>query len=110
MSHVIFDEPKMAFVLLNTTFLGIMTSLFLKNLDSVFRTFGAVFQIIFTAILSFFLLNLAINFVTVLSIGIVISALFIYVKNPVEVRVIEKSGDSLNEKLLVINETNDENV
>ena len=113
LSHVIFAEPKMAFVLFNTTFLGLMTSLFLKNLDSVFRTFGAVFQIIFTAILSVLLLNTTINFVTIISIVIVINALIIYVKNPVIISDDNKSdvnSNELNEKLLTINESNDENV
>ena len=112
-SHVIFAEPKLLFVLINTTFLGLMTSLFLKNLDSVFRTFGAVFQIIFTAILSWLLLDMPINLITLISIVIVITSLIIYVKNPPKTIDSNKESDHndsstiVTEKLLTINEEED---
>ena len=72
-------------VLFNSSFLGIMTSLYLKRLNSVYRIFCSAFQIIFTAFLSYLLLGISINFITINSIIIVITALVIYAKNPLHI-------------------------
>ena len=82
--QLIFKQQfKLIFVLMSHTYFGLITSLYLKHLNSVFRTFGTAVQITFTAFLSWFALNIPIDFITILSIVIVISALVIYVKNPI---------------------------
>ena len=82
--QLIFKQQfKLIFVLMSHTYFGLMTSLYLKHLNSVFRTFGTAVQITFTAFLSWFALDIPIDFITILSIVIVISALVIYVKNPI---------------------------
>lgn len=83
LTDILPSEPKLIFVMLNLSVLGIMTSLFLKNLNSIFRTFGSALEMIFTTFLTWVILSIPIDAVTALSISILICSMFVYAKNPV---------------------------
>jgi drug/metabolite transporter (DMT)-like permease len=67
----------------NNAAIGIITSFFLKNLNSILKTFASALELMFTAILCWFLFGIPIYINTVLAISIVSYAVVIYSQNPV---------------------------
>lgn len=69
--------------MLNNAALGITTSFFLKNLNSILKTFASALELSLVAILSRIFLNVPIMLNTVVSICVVSLAVVIYTQNPV---------------------------
>lgn len=74
---------KVIVIMLNNTAIGIITSFFLKNLNSILKTFASALELIFTAILSYLFFNIPIYLNTILAIVTVLYAMFLYTQNPV---------------------------
>ncbi|KAI5745947.1 hypothetical protein M8J76_015743 [Diaphorina citri] len=74
---------KVLIVMLNNAALGITTSFFLKNLNSILKTFASALELSLVAILSRIFLNVPIMLNTVVSICVVSLAVVIYTQNPV---------------------------
>lgn len=74
---------KVLIVMLNSAAIGIVTSFFLKNLNSILKNFASALEIIFTAILCYLLFNIPIHLNTTLSIIIVLFSVYLYSQNPV---------------------------
>lgn len=70
-------------IMFNNAAVGIVTCLFLKYLNSILKTFASALELVFTAILCYFLFDLPIHFNTVLSISIVSLAIYLYSLSPV---------------------------
>ncbi|KAF5294906.1 hypothetical protein FQR65_LT10704 [Abscondita terminalis] len=74
---------KVILVMLNNTAAGIVTSFFLKNMNSILKTFAAALELIFSATFSYFLFNIPIYLNTVLAISLVMYSIYLYSQNPV---------------------------
>jgi drug/metabolite transporter (DMT)-like permease len=67
----------------NNAAIGIVTSLFLKSLNSILKTFASALELLFTGILSWIIFNIPLDISTVIAIFIVSIAIWLYSKNPV---------------------------
>ncbi|XP_042903497.1 UDP-galactose transporter senju isoform X2 [Parasteatoda tepidariorum] len=100
-------KPLVIAVMINGSACGIVTSVFLKKLNSILKTFAGALDIIFTATLCWIIFGIPIDIYTVISIAIVLYATYLYSQNPVvnkgrlDAGHEEKSKDT--EKLLVEN-------
>ena len=75
---------KVFIIILNNAAIGIVTSLFLKSLNSILKTFASALELMFTGILAWIFFGIALDFLTIVSIGIVSFATWLYTKNPVQ--------------------------
>ncbi len=87
-SKYIFDT-KVVLIILNNAAAGIVTSIFLKSLNSILKTFASALELVFTAVLSWGILGDEINLVTIVSIILILLASWIYAINPVKNSVSE---------------------
>lgn len=92
-------QPKVILIMLNNALVGIITSFFLKTLNSILKTFASAMELIFTATLCWILFNIPININTVISIAMVSFAVILYSRNPVQNTQPREIAES--EKLLV---------
>ena len=70
--------------MVNNACIGIVTSLFLKSLNSILKTFASALELMFTGILSWIIFGIPLDMLTVVSIVIVSMATWLYSKNPVQ--------------------------
>ncbi|XP_020293281.1 CMP-sialic acid transporter 5 isoform X3 [Pseudomyrmex gracilis] len=77
-------QPKVILIMINNALVGIITSFFLKALNSILKTFASAMELIFTAVLCWILFGIPINTNTVISIAMVSFAVVIYSRNPVQ--------------------------
>lgn len=75
--------PAIMLVMLNNACIGIVTSFFLKYLNSILKTFASALELVFTAVLCFVLFGIPITLNTVLSIAVVSLAIYLYTCAPV---------------------------
>ncbi|XP_012222284.1 UDP-galactose transporter senju isoform X1 [Linepithema humile] len=92
-------QPKVILIMLNNALVGIITSFFLKTLNSILKTFASAMELIFTATLCWILFNIPININTVISIAMVSFAVILYSRNPVQNTQPKETAES--EMLLV---------
>ncbi len=71
-------------IIVNNAVLGIVTSLFLKNLNSILKAIASAVELVFTALLSYVLLSIPIYWNTVVAVAIVSYAVVLYAQNPVK--------------------------
>lgn len=100
---VIFANPTIIAVMMNNALCGIVTSFFLKSLNSILKSFASALELIFTAILCFLIFGIPIDAYTVIAIAIVSYATYLYSQNPVlnqnkDVR--NKESNEMNYSLL----------
>lgn len=74
---------KVLLIMINNAAIGIITSFFLKTLNSILKTFASALELLLTAILSYLLFSIPIYLNTVLAIATVLYAVYLYSKNPV---------------------------
>jgi hypothetical protein len=74
---------KVVIIMFNNAAIGIITSFFLKNLNSILKTFASALELMFTAILCWLLFEIPIYINTVVAISIVSYAVVLYSQNPV---------------------------
>ncbi|XP_011639154.1 UDP-galactose transporter senju [Pogonomyrmex barbatus] len=94
-----FLQPKVILIMLNNSLVGIITSFFLKTLNSILKTFASAVELIFTAILCWILFGIPISTNTIVSIAMVSFAVILYSRNPVQNTQPKESTESA--KLLV---------
>ncbi|XP_035717646.1 UDP-galactose transporter senju-like [Vespa mandarinia] len=94
----IFMQPKVIIIMLNNTAIGIITSFFLKNLNSILKTFASALELVFTAVLCWIIFDIPIFINTVISIAMVSNAVILYSQNPVHN---EKSAEIESKKPLI---------
>lgn len=88
---------KVLVVMLNNAAIGIVTSFFLKTLNSILKTFASALELVLTAIFSYVFFNIPIYLNTVLAIATVMFAIYLYSQNPVQnppkaARTVEHEG------------------
>lgn len=76
-------QPSVVVVILNNAAVGIVTSLFLKNLNSILKTFASALELVFIAILSWIIFSIPIDLWTAAAIALVTYATIMYAQNPV---------------------------
>lgn len=70
-------------IVINSAVVGIVTSFFLKNLNSILKTYASALELVITAVVCYIIFNIIITGFTVLSICLVSIAVAMYFKNPV---------------------------
>ncbi|KAG5886499.1 hypothetical protein JTB14_014682 [Gonioctena quinquepunctata] len=75
---------KVLVVMINNAAIGIVTSFFLKTLNSILKTFASALELVLTAILSYLFFSIPIYLNTVLAIATVMFATYMYSQNPVQ--------------------------
>lgn len=70
-------------IIVNNCAIGIVTSFFLKYMNSILKTFASALELSFTAILSYIIFSIPLNISTVFAILIVSLAIYLYSQNPV---------------------------
>lgn len=70
-------------IIINNAAIGITTSFFLRYLNSILKTFASALELCFTAILCYILFQIPVHLNTMLSIGIVSIAIYLYTLSPV---------------------------
>ncbi|CAG2053570.1 unnamed protein product [Timema podura] len=74
---------KVIIIMFNNAAIGIITSFFLKNLNSILKTFASALELMFTAVLCWLLFGIPIYANTMIAISIVSYAVILYSQNPV---------------------------
>ncbi|XP_055539388.1 UDP-galactose transporter senju [Wyeomyia smithii] len=70
-------------IMINNAAIGIITSFFLKYMNSILKTFASALELMFTAILCYLLFSIPIYLNTALAILVVSYAIYLYSLNPV---------------------------
>lgn len=70
-------------IIINSAVVGIVTSFFLKNLNSILKTYASALELIITAEVCYLIFGILITWYTILSIFLVSVAVAMYFKNPV---------------------------
>lgn len=94
-------KPSVLIIAVNNALIGIVTSFFLKYMNSILKTFASAIELVFTAILCRILFAIPIHLNTVLAISIVSIAVFIYSRNPV-------NNNNVRQKTVSLSKANDE--
>lgn len=76
-------RPSVLIIMINNCGIGIITSFFLKYMNSILKTFASALELVFTAILCRILFSMPIYANTILSIGVVSTAIYLYTQSPV---------------------------
>ncbi|KAG0714617.1 UDP-galactose transporter senju [Chionoecetes opilio] len=76
-------KRSVVMVIINNAAVGIVTSLFLKNLNSILKTFASALELVFIAILSWIIFSIPIDLWTATAIALVTYATFMYAQSPV---------------------------
>lgn len=74
---------KVVIIMINNCAIGIITSFFLKYMNSILKTFASAMELVFTAVLCFILFSIPIYINTILAIAIVSIAVYLYSQSPV---------------------------
>lgn len=74
---------KVLIIMVNNAAIGIITSFFLKYLNSILKTFASALELLFTAVLCYLLFGIPVYMNTVLAIAIVSAAIYLYSQSPV---------------------------
>uniref|UniRef100_A0A182P4A3 CMP-sialic acid transporter n=1 Tax=Anopheles epiroticus TaxID=199890 RepID=A0A182P4A3_9DIPT len=70
-------------IMLNNAAIGIITSFFLKYMNSILKTFASALELMFTAVLCYLLFSIPVYLNTILAIFVVSYAIYLYSLNPV---------------------------
>ena len=78
------NNPLVLLLIVNNSVLGIVTSLFLKKLNSILKAFASALELVITAVLSVPLLGIPLTLHTVLALILISVAVVMYAQNPVQ--------------------------
>ena len=90
------NQTPVIILILNNSILGIVTSLFLKKLNSILKAFASALELVFTALLSVPLLGIPLRLHTVLALVLLSIAVVMYAQNPVQSKQVESSEKKSN--------------
>lgn len=74
---------KVLIIMFNNCAIGIITSFFLKYLNSILKTFASALELLFTAILCYLLFAIPVYINTMVAIVVVSTAVYLYSQSPV---------------------------
>ena len=78
------SKVKVLAILFNNAAIGIITALFLRQLNSILKTFASALEIMFTAVLCWIIFGIPVDIFTFIAIVIVSYAVILYAQNPVD--------------------------
>jgi drug/metabolite transporter (DMT)-like permease len=70
-------------IVFSYSMMGIITSIFLKNLDSLLKIFAVSVEIVLIAVMGWIIFGETVNFLTFVSIVLVALSIYVYAVNPV---------------------------
>lgn len=76
-------RPGVILIAINSCCIGIVTSFFLKYMNSILKTFASALELLFTAVLCWVLFSMPIHMNTILAIAIVSISVYLYSQSPV---------------------------
>jgi hypothetical protein len=76
-------EILILFIIINNAAVGIVTSLFLKDMGNILKAFASASELLFTSILAWIIFAIPVSIYTFIAIFIVSTAFYIYSTNPV---------------------------
>ncbi|XP_004531204.1 UDP-galactose transporter senju [Ceratitis capitata] len=98
-------------IIVNNAAIGIVTSFFLKYMNSIVKTFASALELMFTAVLCYFLFAIPIYINTALAIAVVSFAIYLYSQSPVvntgKVRPLNTMGETRQDKRKLLDSDND---
>ncbi|CAD6999950.1 unnamed protein product [Ceratitis capitata] len=98
-------------IIVNNAAIGIVTSFFLKYMNSIVKTFASALELMFTAVLCYFLFAIPIYINTALAIAVVSFAIYLYSQSPVvntgKVRTLNTMGETRQDKRKLLDSDND---
>ncbi|XP_061402445.1 UDP-galactose transporter senju [Musca vetustissima] len=101
---------KVLIIIVNNAAIGIVTSFFLKYMNSILKTFASALELMFTAVLCYFLFAIPIYINTAMAIAVVSFAIYLYSQSPVvnlgKVRPLTSVND-LRDKQKLLDEDGD---
>lgn len=102
-------KPGVLLIAVNSCCIGIVTSFFLKYMNSILKTFASALELLFTAILCWILFSIPIYINTVLAIAVVSISVYLYSQSPV---VNTKAGSrrDFEDKRALLTEDDEEDV
>jgi UDP-sugar transporter A1/2/3 len=71
-------------IMINNAAIGIVTSLFLKSLNSILKAFASALELMFTGILSWLIFGFSLDMYTCIAIAVVSFSTWLYSMNPVQ--------------------------
>lgn len=98
----ILSDPFVFMVMLNSALCGIMTSLFLKNFNSILKIFAYAVELVVTALICWPLFSIPIDSYTTAAILIVSLATYIYSQNPMTTPSAQSNVDSQSSNKYVL--------
>ena len=78
------STPLVVILIINNSILGIVTSLFLKKLNSILKAFASALELVLTALLSVPLLGIPLSPLTLAALALISVAVVMYAQNPVQ--------------------------
>ena len=88
------SNPFVLLLIVNNSVLGIITSLFLKKLNSILKAFASALELVITAVLSVPFLGIPLTAHTILALLLISVAVLMYAQNPVQShQSVEKSSN-----------------
>lgn len=76
-------RPSVILIMFNNAAIGIVTSFFLKYMNSILKTFASALELMFTAVLCYLLFAIPVYVNTVLAIAVVSFSIYLYSQSPV---------------------------
>lgn len=92
---------KVLVVMFNNAAIGIVTSFFLKTLNSILKTFASALELMLTAVFSLIFFNIPIHLNTTLAIATVMFATYLYSQNPVQNPPKATSQNNIDQEMLL---------
>jgi len=93
------NNPLVVILIANNAVLGIVTSLFLKKLNSILKAFASALELVITAVVSVPILGIPLTPTTVLALGLISVAVVMYAQNPVQSQKTGSQNNSSEEKV-----------
>ncbi len=78
------QQPLVLCIILNNAAVGLVTSYFLKDLNSVLKAIASALELVFTAVASYVVLGIPVYWNTAVAVAVVSYAVVLYAQNPVK--------------------------
>lgn len=101
-------KPWVILIAINNCCIGIVTSFFLKYMNSILKTFASAMELLFTAILCWILFSIPIHINTLLAIAIVSISVYLYSQSPVVNTVKVGSRQDFEDKRALLTEEDED--
>lgn len=100
---------KVLLIMVNNCAVGIVTSFFLKHMNSILKTFASALELVFTAVLSYVFFAIPIYMNTLIAITIVSFAVYLYSQCPVVNPILPTHRADITEKRNLL-QADDDNI